>query len=93
MQIIAQTKNQEVLPCEAYMNCDGALIGDLLNQVGYNFALDYYEFDKGEYVDDYVSTYNLESTDIFNVQNSWENYNKISKRIDKRFVKWKRRVK
>lgn len=86
---IEQTKTEEITPCELYMNWDGVFIGELLNKVGFNFALDYFEFENGEYVNDYELTLTSENDpDIFRVKNRWENYHKIAKVIDKRFKKW-----
>lgn len=86
---IELTKTDKISPSELYINWDGILIGELLNKIGYNFALDYFEFDNGEYVNDYEVTLSSdEDPDIFRVKNNWENYYKIAKVIDERFEKW-----
>jgi hypothetical protein len=86
---IEKTKSEKISPSELYMNWDGVLIGELLNKIGFNFAMEYFEFDNGEYVNDYEETLSSEDDpDIFRVKNNWENYHKIAKIIDKRFEKW-----
>ncbi|WP_155810485.1 hypothetical protein [Polaribacter sp. Hel_I_88] len=55
--------------------------------------MDYFEFDNGEYVNDYVETLISEDDpDIFRVKNNWGNYNKIAKIIDKRCEKWNKNL-
>lgn len=86
---IEQTKSEKISPAELYMNWDGVLIGELLNKIGFNFTMDYFEFEKGEYVNDYEEILSSEEDpDIFRVKNNWENYHKIAKIIDERFEKW-----
>ena len=86
---IEKTKSEKISPSELYMNWDGVLIGELLNKIGFNFAMEYFEFDNGEYVNDYEQTLRSEDDpDIFRVKNNWENYRKIARIIDKRFEKW-----
>ena len=87
---IEQTKNEKSSPCELYMSWDGVLIGELLNKIGYNFAVDYFDFEKGEYVNDYESNLASEHPDIFRVKNTWDNYRIIAKVIDDRFIKWRK---
>ncbi len=85
---IERTKNEKTPPSGMYMNWDGVLTGDLLNQIGYNFSIDYFDFTNGEYATDYAETLCTDDPDIFRVKNSWENYHKIAKIIDEKFKKW-----
>ena len=85
---IEQTKNEKISPSELYMNWDGVLIGELLNQIGYNFATDYFDFENGDYVNDYEETLCSTDPDIFRVKNTWKNYHKIAEIIDLKFEKW-----
>ena len=88
---IEQTKNERISPSELYMNWDGVLIGELLNQIGYNFTTDYFDFENGDYVNDYEETLCSTDPDIFRVKNTWENYHKIAERIDVKFDKWNKK--
>lgn len=87
---IEQTKNEKIPPSQIYMDWDGVLIGELLNQVGYNFTTDYFDFSNGDYADDYSEILCANDPDIFRVKNTWDNYHKIAKTIDKRFIDWKK---
>ena len=88
LEEIESTKKEKISPIEMYMNWDGVLIGELLNKIGYNFALEYFDFENGEYVNDYEMILANDDPDIFRVKNNWENYHKIAKIIDERFEKW-----
>ncbi len=85
---IELTKNEKISPIELYKFWDGVLIGELLNKTGFNFAIEYFDFEYGEYINDYEKTLANDAQDIFRVKNNWENYHKIAKVIDERFEKW-----
>jgi hypothetical protein len=85
---IELTKSEKIPPSELYMNWDGVLIGELLNKIGFNFAIEYFDFDNGEYVNDYEMILASDDPDMFRVKNNWENYHKLAKVIDERFEKW-----
>lgn len=85
---IQQLKAEKITPCELYMNWDGALVGDMLNPTGYTFSRDYFDFEKDEFVNDYVDTFNCPDPNFFTVQYNWDNYHKIAKVFDKRYSDW-----
>jgi hypothetical protein len=86
--------------------CDETLCDDDLSDTGNQFAEDYYggdetdsEFAKkhGDYFSDYGETFNISSTDgnldadnLYRVENTWENYDRIARKIDERFLEWKK---
>ncbi len=67
--------------------CDEVLMGEEFTEEGLAFSDEYYEED---YILDYEKTLavNLQST--YYVEDTWENYDKISLVIDKRFAEWKK---
>jgi len=68
---------------------DGYLGEDLLNEDGNRFAKYYYQ--SGKYLEDYKSLLVEDTTNtIYHVKDSWENYEKMSNMIDKRFDEWKK---
>ena len=87
---IAKLKEREILPSEIYKNWDGVLIGELLNKEGYNFALDYFDFEKGSYMHDYERIFCPGEEPIFGVEDNWENYDRIKPAIDLAYSKWKK---
>ncbi len=70
------------------MECDGVFSNDMLNDEGNEFAQDYFDFENRLYLDDYEETF-PEAEDVYDVKDSWENYEKIKKVIQKRYLDWK----
>lgn len=70
------------------MKCDGVFSNDMLNDEGNEFAQDYFDFENRLYLDDYEETF-PEAEDVYDVKDSWENYEKIKKVIQKRYLDWK----
>ena len=48
----------------------------MLNDEGNQFAIDYFDFEKGLYLDDYDDVF-LECDTLYQVQDTWENYFKL----------------
>ena len=83
---IKSHKKREISPCQIFKNWDGVLIGEQLNKLGYNFAINYYD---KKYLDDYQKGLKISDDDLFKVEDSWENYDQLKKTLDKAFKKWK----
>lgn len=67
-------------------------IGDL-NKEGLEFTNFYYaDENTAEFYDDYADTFEDEES-IYHVENTWKNYDKFSKIIDKRYSEWKEGIK
>jgi hypothetical protein len=88
--LIENLKERKISPSQIYMDWDGVLIGELLNEEGFNFALDYFDFDKGKYMKDYEKTFNVTDNKVFEVKNTWDNYDKLRSVIDSAYKKWKK---
>lgn len=84
---IQKFKSREVTGTQIYMDCDGVFSNDMLNDEGNEFAQDYSDFENGLYLDDYEETF-PEAEDVYDVKDSWENYEKIKKVIQKRYLDW-----
>ena len=82
--------------------CDEKCTDYDLNDIGNEFATDYYEdgtkFSKKHknYFGDYAEIFdikvidnNLDQDSLYRIENSWTNYDLIKSRIDKRFSEWK----
>jgi hypothetical protein len=85
---IEKLKTRKISPSALYMHWDGALIGELLNDNGFNFAMSYFDFDKGTYMEDYEKTFNVTGDQVFTVKDTWDNYDKIKPMIDVAYKKW-----
>jgi len=100
---IEQVIKREITGAEFLIKvCDEKLIDEDLNKIGNEFALDYYdddtEFGKkyNSFADDYSETFDekaaqngFEYESFYHVENTFENYELVKQRIDKRFEEWK----
>jgi len=68
---------------------DGVLLGEDLNEEGNEFTQYYFDFKKGKYLDDYGELLSSGLPSMYQVKDTWENYDKLKKRIDKRYEEWK----
>jgi len=85
-------KNREITGGEfVALCCDYKLTSDDLNEEGNLFAEDYYATDK--YFDDYTSVSDDNNETIFHEADSWDNYYKIQKIVNKRYEKWRKQEK
>lgn len=69
--------------------CDETFCDEDLNDKGCEFAEFYYAPDDSPYFDDYLSAFEKTEKTLYEVENSWENYDKLKPLIDKRFKEWK----
>lgn len=86
---IQKLKERKISPSSLYMEWDGVLLGEMLNEQGFNFALHYFDFDKGSYVKEYEGIFGLKRGQIFTVKDSWVNYEKIKPMIDAAYERWR----
>lgn len=75
-------KGREITGADVYAHWDGCLLSDMLSDQGNKFAEAYY---LGEYLDDYDELLTAELPSIYQAENTWENYEKIKRRIDQRY--------
>ena len=100
---IESVKNRKMTGAEFLIDiCDEKFTDYDLNDIGNEFATDYYEdgtkFSKkhkncfGDYAEIFdikVIDNNLDQDSLYRIENSWTNYDLIKSRIDKRFSEWK----
>ena len=100
---IESVKNRKMTGAEFLIDiCDEKFTDYDLNDIGNEFATDYYEdgtkFSKKHknYFGDYAEIFdikvidnNLDQDSLYRIENSWTNYDLIKSRIDKRFSEWK----
>jgi len=86
---IARFKQQRLTGPQLFQKCcGGVLMLDDLNATGNRFAMEYFEFNAGQYLHDYQTTLGKGLPSIYHVADSWENYNKLKSVINKRFNEW-----
>lgn len=72
-------------------NCREKLCDEDLNEVGNDFAKYYYSIKSQNavsYFEDYTDLLVVGDMDIYEVKNTWGNYDKLKNRISARFIEW-----
>lgn len=77
-----------ITPLKYYQSCDDKITDEDFNKEGNSFSKEYL---KELYFEDYVYALRNEVSEeeLFEVDDTWENYNKLAKVIDRRFANWK----
>ncbi|PJJ65288.1 hypothetical protein CLV54_0318 [Compostimonas suwonensis] len=88
---VAQLMQREITPGAFILLLDGALVDDQLDEEGNAFAVAYYagEDDDSPYVDDYVDVFDEDAEEIYEVADSWSNFDRIAPHIRERFDGWR----
>jgi hypothetical protein len=72
-----------------FAECDEKFTDEDVNEIGLNFTKFYYDDEKtAQYLNDLSKTFENYPS-IYHVEDTWENYAKISTKIDDAFKKWK----
>ena len=74
---------------EVYEWWDCCLIDEMLSNDGNSFAMYYFDFDKGKYIQDYTDTLQERLPSEFHVEYTEENYQRMKEVIDTRYKDWK----
>lgn len=86
---IERFKQQKLTGPQVFKRCcDGVLMLDDLNETGNQFAQAYFEFNTGEYLNDYGTMLAQDLPSVYHVADTWENYKKLKPVIDERFAAW-----
>ena len=88
-QQIELFRKRKLSPVKIYVWWDGVLTDEMLNDEGNKFAHYYFDFSKGKFPTDYDEVLCAEVPTLYHVRDTWENYNKLKKRIDSRYEEWK----
>jgi hypothetical protein len=89
---IASFKTREMTGARVYeYACDGVLLDEMLNAEGNAFARNYFDFERGEYLQDYEEVLVGDLASTYHVEDTWGNYEIIAQRISSRYVEWKRK--
>ncbi|MER2995989.1 hypothetical protein [Pontibacter populi] len=86
---IEKVKRREITGSRFYLDyLDGVFTSEELSSTGINFTLDYFDFEKGNYLQDYEMTLANELPTLYHVEDKWSNYELISRIIDNRYSDW-----
>jgi hypothetical protein len=68
---------------------DRCLVDDMLSDDGNAFARSYFDFERGDYLEDYVRVLQRDLPSEFHVPFTEENYRAIAATIDARYAAWR----
>ncbi len=96
-EYIEKVKNREITGVDFLTDmCDEKFWDEDLSEIGYEFVNAYYEDYESDfssnyanYLDDYEDLFS-DNGSIYQTENSWENYEKLKKVLDKRYAEWKK---
>jgi hypothetical protein len=92
-EAINEFKNKHMTGPQFYeTQLDGVLLMDDISETGNRFSFNYFDFDTGQYLNDYEATLVKELPSLYHVQDTWENYEKIKRVMDNRFSEWKKQT-
>jgi hypothetical protein len=86
--VVSRFKKREITGPRAYAIVGGVLADDMLSEEGRRFADAYFDFDTGDFLSDYHELLVSGLRSDYDVQDTWENYDKLGQRIDERFAAW-----
>ena len=87
--VIAAIKSRSAARTNLYEWCDGVLDDEMLSAEGNKFSRSYFDFDKGEYIKDYMRYVSKGMPSEFHVSNTWTSYDRWEPVIDARYRQFK----
>jgi hypothetical protein len=89
---IGSFKAREMTGARVYeYACDGVLLDEMLIAEGNAFSQDYFDFERGKYLQDYEELLVKGLPSLYHVEDTWENYEVIARRISDRHAEWQRK--
>jgi hypothetical protein len=82
-----RSNNRTILSLYEWWDC--CLIDDMLSDEGNAFAQHYFDFEKGQYIHDYIGLLQGNLPSEFHIDFTDENYAQLKAIIDKRYRQWK----
>ena len=83
-------KNREITGPELYQKIDRRFASDMLNDDGNAFTNYYFDFEQGQYLNDYGHLLANICPSAYHVEDTWEHYKRIAKRIQEQHDYWLR---
>ena len=89
---IEDKKQIEKNAIKIYEWFDCVFLDEMLNEEGNSFTMFYFDFEKGQYIHDYMKCFNVSGgADFFGVKYNKKNYEAINKIISERYEEWKKK--
>jgi len=93
LESINKLMTRKITPSKFYIDqLDGVFDAEGLTQEAIEFTNDYFDFEKGKYINDYTETLDPDNNlpSLFHIADSWNNYDKMKPIINKRLAEWKK---
>lgn len=87
--VLERFRRREITGPRALALVGGALVSDMLSSEGVHFADAYFDFEKGDFLKDYADVLASGLPSQYHVADTWENYDKIKRRVGARYADWK----
>lgn len=68
--------------------CDGKFTDEDFSDDGNLFTSEYFDFQTGEYLNDYCTALGISIDRIYYATDSWDNFDRLKVTLDKRFADW-----
>jgi hypothetical protein len=89
---VGKLRSRSLTPGEFFIEaCDGKFTDQELNVEGNAFTKSYFEFKEGSYLADYAATLRGDLTNLYQIADTWENFDRLKPVLDRRFAEWKSR--
>jgi hypothetical protein len=89
---LQKLQKRSVTPGEFfYESCDGKFTNEDLNDEGNRYAQHYYDLEQGLYFKDYEAVLGGDVSDLYEVADTWANFDKLRPMLDHRFKQWRER--
>jgi len=88
---ITRFRDRAISAPALFQAIDGVLSDNMLNDEGNRFSSEYFDFENGDYLSDYESLLADQLQSLYHAEDSWENFDIISRRLDERLKQWRRR--
>jgi hypothetical protein len=87
---IQRLKTRAVTPGAFFLEVsDGKFLDEDLSEEGNAFVRDYFDFEHGQYLADYDATVGAGLAEIYYVSDTWENFDRMKRVLDRRYQEWK----
>lgn len=89
-ELLERLRVRDITPGAFFMAaCDGKFIDDDLNETGQQFTEEYFEEEPSEYLEDYGELFGDDVESLYEIADSWANYDRLKLVLDQRLAEWK----
>ena len=88
---LQQLRARRITPGRYFLSvCNGKFTDMDLDERGNAFVCNYFDFDSGDYLQDYEAALCADLPSLYHVPDTWESFDRLKPVIDSRFLEWTR---